>query len=256
MTDEKTIPTNIRLLIILEELAKAGIPLTPTEVNAQINLPKPTIHRLFSLLEEEGFLQRDLDEKKYTPGARLRSLASAVLSSHSIRAARQMILQELAQSVGETMNIALPDRHEMIYIERQETHWPLRIQLAVGTRVPLYCTASGKLYLSTLRKTHIEQYLKSIDLKKRAKNSLINPENILQELRTIRQNGYSFDNEEFMTGMIALAVPIKDQNNRLFATLSFHAPIQRMNHEQALKHLDKLLHASKEIAELSSEELS
>ena len=77
MDGEKSgsIPTNLRLLMVIEQIASAGVPVTPTEVNAQIGLPKPTIHRLFSTLEEEGFLQRDMDGRTYSPGPRLREMA-------------------------------------------------------------------------------------------------------------------------------------------------------------------------------------
>ena len=86
-----TIPTNLRLLLVLEEVARVGIPVTPTEVNATLELPKPTIHRLFATLEEEGFLQRDMDGRTYSPGPRMRVLAGSTLSSLRIRTARQAI---------------------------------------------------------------------------------------------------------------------------------------------------------------------
>ena len=79
--DSDTIPTNLRLLLVLEEVARAGVPVTPTDVNAQLGLPKPTIHRLFATLEDEGFLQRDIDGRAYSPGRRFRHMATGVLSS-------------------------------------------------------------------------------------------------------------------------------------------------------------------------------
>lgn len=247
---EKAIPTNLRLLIILEEFAKAGVPLTPTEVNEKIGLPKPTIHRLFSILEEEGFIQMDIDSRKYAPAPRLRALSSGILSSHRIRTARQSILKKLTRTIGETCNIAMPDRDEMVYIERVETHWPLRIQLPVGTRIPLYCAASGKLYLSTIRTNALMHYLASTDLSNRALNTISNPDSLTFELKQIRKQGYAADNQEFMTGMIALAVPILDTNGRMMATLSFHAPLVRVSLEKALTYLEPLQTAARDIAEL------
>ena len=64
---------------------------------------------------------------------------------------RQTVLNALAEDVGETCNIAMPERHAMVYLDRVETKWPLRIQLPVGTEVPFHCTASGKMYLSSLK---------------------------------------------------------------------------------------------------------
>ncbi len=250
----ETIPSNLRLLLVLEEVAKAGVPVTPTEVNTAIGLPKPTIHRLFATLEEEDFLQRDMDGRTYSPGPRLRQLAGGILSSLRIRTARQVILTRLSKVIGETCNIALPDRHEMIYLERVETEWPLRIQLPIGTRVPFHCTASGKMYLSALDSRHLQRFLKAAELEQRTANSLTNRDDLLAEIRAIRQQGYAVDREEFMTDMIAVAVPIMDTNGRLLATLSFHAPTQRFTISRALEYLDTLKEAAFELSQLVTTE--
>ena len=86
------IPTNLRLLLVLEALAEAGSPVTPTEVNQTLGLPKPTIHRLFATLEAEGFIQREIDGRGYSPGSRLRIMSAGIMSSLRIRTARQAIL--------------------------------------------------------------------------------------------------------------------------------------------------------------------
>lgn len=245
-----TIPTNLRLLLVLEEVARVGVPVTPTEVNTHLGLPKPTIHRLFATLEEEGFLQRDIDGRAYSPGRRLRGMATGVLSSLRIRAARLAVLRKLSEKIGETCNIALPDRDSMTYIERVETEWPLRIQLPVGTTVPFYCTASGKMYLSTLPKSHLSRFATSGDLDKKTDNTLTDPAALIAEVTTVRNQGYAVDNEEFMDGMIAIAVPIMDGNDRLVATLSFHAPTVRFSIQEAVKYLPDLYAAAADLTTL------
>jgi len=244
------IPTNLRLLMVIEQIAKAGVPVTPTEVNAEIGLPKPTIHRLFNTLDEHGFLQRDLDGRTYSPGPRLRSMAGGILSSLRIRTARQGILKRLSREIGETCNIALPDRDAMTYLERIETEWPLRIQLPIGTRVPFYCTASGKMYLSTLARNHLERFVAATDLERRTPNTITDPQALLAEIEEVRRQGYALDREEFMEDMIALAVPILDINHRLMATLSFHAPMQRFDVDRALSCLGPLRVAAANLSKL------
>ncbi len=248
-----TIPTNLRLLMVLEAMAEAGVPVTPTEVNAGLGLPKPTIHRLFATLEEEGFVQRDIDGRSYSPGRRLRVMASQVLSSLRIRTARQAILRRLSEEIGETCNIALPGRDAMIYVERVETHWPLRIQLPIGTRVPFYCTASGKVYLSTLRKTHRERTLRAERLVARTANTLTDVPALLDELAGVARAGFALDREEFMDGMIALAVPILDPAGRLVSTLSFHAPTQRLDLAAARRCLAPLQRSARALSGLIDE---
>ncbi|MFT4619839.1 MAG: DNA-binding IclR family transcriptional regulator [Sulfitobacter sp.] len=246
----ETIPTNLRLLLVLEEIAKAGVPITPTTVNASLELPKPTIHRLFSTLEDEGFLQRDVDGKTYSPGPRLRVLASGVLSSLRIRTARQAILKRLSKEIGETCNIAIADRDAMIYLERVETEWPLRIQLPQGTRVPFHCTASGKMYLSALAPNHMQTFLAADGLEAHTRGTITDAKTLAREIETVRDQGYALDREEFMDSMIAVAVPIADPHGRLMSTLSFHAPTLRFDMDRALGFLDALRIAAAELSRL------
>ncbi|SEW18523.1 transcriptional regulator, IclR family [Cognatiyoonia koreensis] len=244
------IPTNLRLLFVLEELAEIGVPITPTEVNAKLGLPKPTVHRLFHTLEQEGFLQRDIDGRSYSPGRRLRKLSVNVLSSLRVRTVRLTILNELAEKIGETCNIATPDRDAMVYLDRVETKWPLRIQLPVGTSVPFHCTASGKMYLSSLSPSHFERFLSSAKLEPKTSKSLTARESLHDEIIRIRESGYSTDDEEFMEGMVAVAVPIRDDMGRLLSTLSVHAPIQRITLSELKGHLPRLNVAARELSEL------
>lgn len=247
---QEQIPTNLRPLMVLEAVASAGGSVTPTELNARLRLPKPTIHRLFATLEAAGFLQRNLDGRSYEPGPRLRRVAGDVLSSAPLRSAQLSILEALSAEIGETCNIAVPDRDAMIYLERVETKWPLRIQLPVGTRVPLYCTASGKLYLSELGRPELRQYLRRQELVARTRRTLISPRDISANLAAIRAQGYALDAEEFMDDMVALAVPVRADGGRLLATLSFHAPTRRFGVEETLSHLSTLQAAAGELEAL------
>ncbi len=249
-TEKGQIPTNLRLLLLLEEVARAGSPLTPTALGEALHLPKPTIHRLLNTAESEGFLQRDIDGRSYGPGHRMRRLSINTLSSNRMRTERLRILRDLAEAVGETCNLAAPGRVGMVYIDRVETHWPLRIQLPVGTQVPFYCTASGKMYLSSLRADRLDRYLASTDLERRTDATITEAQALKAELTRTRERGYSSDEEEFMDGMTAIAVPICDDQNRLLSTLSIHSPIQRANQAALIEHLGTLKEAARRLEEL------
>ncbi len=250
---EGAIPTNLRLLLVLEALAEAEGPVTPTEVNQRLGLPKPTIHRLFATLESEGFVQREIDGRGYTAGRRLRRLSTAILSSQRIRTARVAILGKLAADTGETCNIALPDRDAMLYLDRVETKWPLRIQLPVGSRVPFYCTASGKMYLSSLDRRHLRSYVGTVPLTARTGNTITSTEDLMEELSVVRDRGYATDDCEFMEGMVAVAVPIPDTHGRLVSTLSIHAPVQRFSLSDAVGQVGRLKAAAGQLAQLLSD---
>ena len=244
------IPTNLRLLMVMEEVAKRGVAVKPTDLIEALGLPKPTVHRLLQTAEAEGFLQRDLDGRSYGPGPRLRALAVSTISSEHLRTARLTILRGVAEQIGETCNLATPDREGMTYLDRVETEWPLRIQLPIGTQVPFHCTASGKMYLSTLRPHVLKTILMARPLEQRTDSTLTELDAIKAELEITRQRGYSTDSEEFMSGMTALAVPVWDGQGKLLATLSAHAPMQRRTLVQLMDYLPALRKGAEDLTAL------
>ncbi|MEL7280427.1 MAG: IclR family transcriptional regulator [Pseudomonadota bacterium] len=244
------IPTNLRLVYLMEEVARVGHPVSASHLGAALELPKPTVHRLLQTAEAEGFLQRDVDGKSYGPGYRMRKLSTNTLSSQRIRTERLRILRRLAEDVGETCNLAAPGRDGMVYLDRVETHWPLRIQLPIGSQVPFYCTASGKMYLSSLRQDKLDRLLSILELKKRTMGTLDSADALKEELALTRSRGYATDDQEFMEGMSALAVPICDDQRRLLSTLSIHVPNQRLDLKSLLQHLPRLREAKEKLEEL------
>lgn len=252
--DVGKIPTNLRLLTVLEELCRAGVPITPTEVNTSLRLPKPTVHRLFHTLEAEGFIQRDIDGRSYSPGARLRRLSMDVLSSLRIRTARLAVLRSLSEKIGETCNIATPDRDAMVYLDRVETKWPLRIQMPVGSSVPFHCTASGKMYLSSFLPAHLRTFLSATDLTALTPATITDPALLSDELQGITERGYATDNEEFMEGMVAVAVPVRDMHDRLLATLSVHAPTQRISLDDLVDHVPLITESAQRLMVLLADD--
>ena len=243
-----------RALAVIEKVASTERPLTPTEINNELQLPKAIIHRLCQFLEDEQFLQRDLDAKRLVPGSRLRQVAVGVFRNEQFRLERTLILQKLSNDIGETCNISVPDGMEMRYIDRAESHWPLRMQLPVGTKVPLYCTSSGKLYLSILPEEKVDKLIQGFRYEAHTSNTLTTPEALKKELTRIRKDGVGTDREEFLEGMVCVAVPILDQKKRFFSTLSFHAPSSRLSLEEAMKHISRLQEASAELSILLDDE--
>ncbi len=244
------VPTGVRSLYILEVLAKSGIPMTPTQINTVLQLPKPTIHRLCQRLETEGFLEKDLDGRHYLPGVRLLGITSGVTGFVSFSQARHAALKQLSEQVGETCNITVPVQEGMRYLDRVETRWPLRFQFPIGECVPFHCTASGKLYLSTLRKSQRKTLVKALSLDQLTRNTITEPGQLLEELDRIRRNKIGIDNEEFVDGMVAVAVPVEDENGRLIATLALHAPTLRMSIGDTLENIDYIRAAAIRIQDI------
>lgn len=244
----------LRVLSILETVAKSSTPMTATEINAELKLPKPTIHRLCTMLENEGYLQPRLDGRGYLPGRRLSTMAMGIFSNNDHwRTERHGILQRLSEEVGETCNISIPDGSQMVYFDRVETHWPLRIQLEKNDRVPIYCTASGKLFLNNLPSTKRARLLAKLHFEQHTENTLTDVDKLKQELKRLAHQDIGVDNEEFMQGMVAVAVPLRSVGGAFYGALAMHAPSARMNMSEALSHISKLQSAALELVELINE---
>ena len=125
-----------RTLAIIEATVGDSRPTSATDLAAALDVPKPTVHRICLMLEREGFLQREPDARGFTVGPRLTSLALDILRATAHLAPRHAILKSLSEEIGETCNLSIPDCDAMVYVDRVETHWPLRIALQIGSRCP------------------------------------------------------------------------------------------------------------------------
>lgn len=242
-----------RVLDILEAVALAERPITPSELYEQLDIPKATVHRLCVTLEEQGYLQSRISGRGLLPGPRFHATAVGVLASSPYRAQRKAILSHLSEQIGETCNISIPDGNEMIYFERVETHSPVRVQLNVGSRVPAYCTSAGKMYLSSLPAAKRQRILDNTALQKNTDNTIVQVKKLLHELELTAERGYALDNEEYIEGMVALAVPVTDSHNRLYATLSCHAPCMRVSIVGIVEYLPKLVASAEQLSQMIQE---
>jgi len=243
-----------RVLDILETVAASPKPLSATDINEVLDLPKATAHRLCTELEAHGYLLKRIDGKNYQPGNRLFDVAVGVLANERFSATRHAILTALSEKVGETCNIAYPDGLSMAYSDRVETKAPLRLQFSIGMRVPLYCTASGKLYLSTLPKSRRKSVIGKLKLEKRAKNTITDPELLIAEIDLIEKRQFSIDNQELYDDVIAIAVPIKDKHDRFYSSLAIQAPVSRISADNSDRYLPLLREAAQELSLLAGDD--
>lgn len=240
MPDTDRIPTTLRTLMILEVLGQGDRAMTATEINAGLGLPKQTVHRLCATLEAEGFLTRQGNSKRLLPARRLRVLGAGLLFASRSHIARHQVLQDVARQVGETVNFVVPEDTGMSYVDRVETDWPFRIQLPVGTNVPFHCTASGKVFMASLAPKARRAFVGGLSLQKLTQQTLTDRDALMDDLAQSARRGYALDEEEFMDGMVAIAVPVLDLKGRYLASLAFHGPSQRISIAAAVERKDVL----------------
>lgn len=249
MRKPSKIPTSYRMIKIIEVVGKSGQALTQAEINREINLPKQSLHRLCKRLIQEGYLVKS-ENNRVAPGDRLKVLARSIFLDSDQKIVRHQILQSAANKIGETINLVIPESKGMIYIDRVETDWPLRIQLPIGSNVPFHCTASGKTYLSKLPAKELRILASNLELTQLTKNTICTSEDLLKELEVVSKQGFALDKEEFIPGMVAAAVPISDMNGKYIASIAFHGPTQRLSLEELLKKKEFLFDSAKQLQEV------
>lgn len=237
-------PTILRGLVVLEKVIQAQRPISSSDLTEELDLPKPTLNRILQQLEEEGLLQRDPISRRYIPGYRARDMALGVLSHKALGAPRHAILQALSDEIGETCNCTMLDGNQTVYFDRVESNWPYRIQLPIGSKLPLHCTASGKLFLAYMKPRQRQRLLQAAPLKRYTERTITDPELLAEELRRIEQDGVGVDNEEFLAGMVALAVPVMNPANEVCFTLAVHAPTVRKPLAELRQYLPTLRQAA------------
>lgn len=255
LNDPRTLPEEteklspmLRALIILEKVAGSQHAMAGAELGKHLGVPKQTVHRIARQLEQEGFLQRDVQSKRYLPGPRLRDIAVSVHLNSAAAGPRHAILQSLSDEVGETCNCTIIDRNELVYFDRVEANWPHRIQLPVGSRHPLHCTASGKLLLAFMPARQRRQLINAAPLKRHTERTITDSASLTDELKRIRENGVGEDNEEYLPGMVAVSVPVFDESNRVGVSLAIHAPTIRKPIHELRQYLPAMRKAAAAIA--------
>ena len=243
------IPTNLRTLRILEVLGQHDHAMTATEINTHLGLPRQTVHRLCATLESEGFLIRYGTSHSYRASRRLREMGAGLLYASQTNISRHQILEDLAQQVKETVNLVVPEESGMRYLDRVETDWPFRIQLPVGSNVPYHCTASGKTYMASLSPRARRAFVAGLTLTRQTATTHTTAEDLLADLGLIAKRGYALDQQEFMDGMVAIAVPVLDTQGRFIAALAFHGPAQRIDIEQAIAKKDIMTASARKLTE-------
>jgi len=241
---EKQAPS-LRLFELLELLCAQGQPLSLADAVRASGWPKPSVHRMLNQLEEGGLLAREPGGRLYAPAPRLVHLAEGVLGADTHRAVRHAVLRQLVADVGESCNLTALSGADVIYVDRVESAFPLRMELKPGTRVPIHCSASGKLFLAHLAPARRASLMDGLPLTRYTANTLTRRTALQAELAQIKQQGYAVDAEEFVEGLVCVAVPVMAHGSRsVRCAVALQAPAARMPLAQALQQVPRLVEAA------------
>jgi len=235
----------LRLLQLLELIAEAPETQTLSGLVRASGLPKPSVHRMLQQLEAGGLLDRGGEGRRYAVTPRLMRLAETVLRGGTRSGMRHAVLRRLVGEVGETCKLTALSGAEVVYLDRVETGFPLRLDLGPGSRVPLHCSASGKLFLAHLPGPQRARLLGGLRYDRHTVRTVGSRKELEADFERIRQDGYAVDAEEFVEGLVCVAVPVQDApGGPVRCAVGLQAPASRMPLDQALLRLDRLRDAA------------
>ena len=238
-----------RVLQLVEAVAQSPLPLSAGDLSNMLEIPKPSVHRLLQQLQQTGFLQLDLHGKVIC-GQRTHQLALSLWQTSQYKMERQAVLQRLSAEVGETVGIAMLHDLDVVYVDRVISNWPLQIYLPEGTRVPVWASASGKLLLAQLPPEQCRRIVDNLSIHALTTNTLTDKQQLLHTIDQARTAKMGVDNEEFIPGMVACAVPVPNGDQPSFATVFTHGPTLRNSVSEIVAHEPLLRAAAADLAEI------
>ena len=221
---------------------RSGRPLVGvSELAREVGLSRSTAHRYIATLAELGYLDQDAATRKYRLGPRVLDLGFSAINSMDLREVAAPHLQSLSDETGHTVNMAVLDGADIVYIERcrtsQRGQRDIDLNLHIGSRLPAYCTSMGKVLLAGLPEDEQRAVLKRVDFAQRGPNTLVGPEDLLRELRRVARAGLAVNNEELAYGLRSIAAPVRSQPGDVVAAINLAAHRSMVSLDALVAHL-------------------
>jgi IclR family transcriptional regulator, pca regulon regulatory protein len=213
-----------RGLEVLASFSSARPLLGVSELAREVGLSRSTAHRYIATLAALGYLDQDLATRKYRLGPRVLDLGFSAINSMELRQISAPHLQRLSDETGHTVNMAILDGADIVYVERcrsaQRGQREIDLDLHVGSRLPAYCTSMGKVLLAHLPADRRDALLGDGRLAKRGPNTLTSRAALLAELRRVHDDGLAVNNEELAFGLRSIAAPVRVQAGDVAAAIN------------------------------------
>jgi len=236
-----------KALRILELVQASGSGLGVNEIGQKINISRSTAYRVLSHLEREGYVART-DRGVYRIGAKLVRLASQASSPSALQDVARPVLQKLSQATGETVNLAVLDGDQVLYIEVIESAHDFRLVSKIGMRRPIHSTALGKALAAFLRPGECEYLIGLMSFQRLTPQTITSRTELERELEKVRCQGYALDNEETVLGARCVGAPILNSRGEALASVSIAGPVTRVSEDKIPRFAVALKQAATEIA--------
>jgi IclR family acetate operon transcriptional repressor len=239
----------IRKVLSIFELLD-GVPggLQLNAIAEATGINKSTAHRFLSHLEFEGYLFRD-GFGNYMVGAKLSRLGSGASFQSTLSKLARPVMENLRKVSGETINLAVLDGTDVLYIDVLETVHTFRLVTQIGSHLPFYSTSLGKAMVAAIEdSTRLEELLSKVEFEPSTPRSINNIAKLKKQLTVIRGRGYALDDEEAVAGVRCVGAAILDANAEVIAAISISGPVVRFTSDRVPMLSRELCKAAREIS--------
>ncbi|MCE1252288.1 MAG: IclR family transcriptional regulator [Anaerolineae bacterium] len=248
LNGRKIISSIQRALDIIDLFDNEHVELGNAEIAKALGLPVGTASGIIYTLKVNNYLDQNPSNRKYRLGLKLAERAAVLLDQIDLRKTASPYLEEIREWCGESVNLAMRDSGEVVYIERLFGKHSLGIRSELGKRGPVHSTALGKAILSFLPTQELEGLLKNYKFFPVTPHTIINKKEFEKDLVDIHQRGYAIDEEENELGGRCIAAPIFNHEGYPVAALSVSVPIQRFPLERVSEYGAKIKEAADKIS--------
>lgn len=218
----------VRALRLLQEVSDASDGITLTEVSHRVGLPVSSAHRLLSTLQQEGYVRFDQERTLWFVGVKAFTVGNAFLRTRDLVQVARPYMRHLMEESGETVNLAVEDSGQAIYLAQVECRQLMRALAAPGARVPLHSSAVGKALMAFMSEIRRGRVMERMDLSRYTERTITSRRVLERALETAQAAGYATDDEEHAIGLRCVAAPIFNEAREPAAALSLSGPAARI----------------------------
>lgn len=205
MSEKYKAPTVQKAFQILEYISKSEKGSRLSEISRNLKISKSTVHGIAAALKDQGAVFRDPSTKKYSLGMTLFELGQKVHKRIDLKETARPFLEELMQKTRESVFLGVRNRNHAIIVDFVESAKDVKITSPVGTRIPLMAGAIGKVFLSSLTDIQAMEMIRNIGLVSYTDKTIVHPERFLEEVGLAKEKGFAVDDEEYISGVRAVA---------------------------------------------------
>ena len=234
----------VRALSLLNRIAEApdeGV--TLTELAQQVGLPSSTAHRLLITLEQERYVRFNNDGRLWSIGVQAFVTGCAFTKNRGLARIARPHLRRLMEETGETVNLAVEDEGEAVYLAQVECSQMMRAFARPGSRVPMHCSAVGKAIFSAASDKALAKILHQRGMPRLTVKTITSTAGLRTALQEARALGYAVDDEEHAVGLRCIAAPVYDETGDVVAAVSVSGPVVRIS-EERVSQLGQMMIAS------------